>query len=95
LRFVLADAVSKLHPKDRLVTSGLDGVFPPGLPVAEIESVAKADTFAHIICRPLGGVEKSLRVLVLGRAELPPPPPKLEDGDPPLPKPVRQTGEKG
>ena len=84
LRFVLANA--DIQPKDRLVTSGLDGIFPPGLPVAEVETVDReVGAFARITCRPLGGVEKSLRVLVMGRAELPPPPPRPEDGDPPPP----------
>jgi len=85
LRFVLANA--DIQPNDRLVTSGLDGIFLPGLPVAEVESVDReAGAFARITCRPLGGVERSLRVLVLGRSELPPPPPRPETGDPlPLP----------
>ncbi|MDR1462841.1 MAG: rod shape-determining protein MreC, partial [Azoarcus sp.] len=58
LRFVLADADIKTG--DRLVTSGLDGKFVPGLPVAKIESI-ETDTgaFARIICQPLGGVERS------------------------------------
>jgi rod shape-determining protein MreC len=98
LRFVLANA--DIQPKDRLVTSGLDGIFPAGLPVAEVETVDReAGAFALITCRPLGGVEKSLRVLVMGRAQLPPPPPKPEDGDPPPPpvptRAVRPAGEGG
>jgi len=92
LRFVLANA--DIQPNDHLVTSGLDGVFLPGLPVAEVESVDReVGAFARIICRPLGGVERSLRVLVLGRSELPPPPPKPETGDPP-PHPVLQKPER-
>ena len=84
LRFVLFNA--DIQPKDRLVTSGLDGTFPAGLPVAEVESIDReAGDFARITCRPLGGVEKSFKVLVLGRMELPPLP-KPETGDPPPPK---------
>ena len=98
LRFVLANA--DVQPNDRLVTSGLDGIFPPGLPVAEVESVDREiGAFAHITCRPLGGVEKSIRVLVLGRMELPPPPPRPETGEPPPipvpPRAVRQPEEEG
>jgi len=82
LRFVLANA--DIQPNDHLVTSGLDGIFLPGLPVAEVESVDReVGAFARIICRPLGSVERSIRVLVLGRSELPPPPPRPETGDPP------------
>ena len=85
LRFVLADADIKVG--DRLMTSGLDGLFVPGLPVAMVESVERdAGAFARIACRPLAGVEQSTRVLVLSRAELPPPPP------PPQPAP-ETTGE--
>ncbi|MDR1855458.1 MAG: rod shape-determining protein MreC [Azoarcus sp.] len=84
LRFVLANA--DIKEGDRLVTSGLDGVFVPGLPVAEVETIERdAGAFANITCRPLGGVESSTRVLVLSRAELPPPPPKPETGEPKLP----------
>jgi rod shape-determining protein MreC len=87
LRFVLADADIKTG--DRLLTSGLDGLFVPGLPVAIVESIERdVGAFARIACRPLGGVEESSHVLILSRAELPPPPPKPETGEPPLPPPL-------
>ena len=77
LRFVIGTA--DIRSGDRLVTSGLDGVFVPGLPVAEVTSVDRdADAFATIVCTPLGGVERSVQVLVLGRVQLPPPPPPPE-----------------
>ncbi len=70
LRFVIAGA--DIQPGDRLVTSGLDGVFLPGLPVAEVGSVEReGEAFARIICKPLAGVERSVQVLVIGRAETP------------------------
>ncbi|MDR3086392.1 MAG: rod shape-determining protein MreC [Azoarcus sp.] len=83
LRFMLSNA--DIQPGDRLVTSGLDGVFPPGLPAAVVQTIDRsADAFARINCHPLGGVEQSAQVLVLGRKELPPRPPKPEDiGEPP------------
>ncbi|MDR0565316.1 MAG: hypothetical protein LBG78_10345, partial [Azoarcus sp.] len=57
------------------------------LPVAKVVSVNReSGSFARILCQPLGGVETSTRVLVLGRAELPPPMPNPETGDPPPPK---------
>ncbi|NMG34176.1 rod shape-determining protein MreC [Azoarcus sp. TTM-91] len=75
LRFVIASA--DIQPGDRLVTSGLDGVFLPGLPVAEVAAVDReAEAFARIVCEPLAGIERSVQVLVLGRAELPPPLPQ-------------------
>jgi rod shape-determining protein MreC len=77
LRFVLATA--DIRVGDRLVTSGLDGIFVPGLPVAVIESVERdTDAFARIACQPIAAVEQSTRVLVLGRQVLPPPRPQAE-----------------
>jgi len=78
VRFVIATA--DIQAGDTLVTSGLDGVFVPGLPVAEVESVdSESDAFARIMCRPLAGVERSAQVLVLGRQVLPPPRPVESD----------------
>ncbi len=50
LRFVPISA--DVQTGDELVTSGLDGVYPPGLPVAKVVRVDKqADTaFARVIC---------------------------------------------
>ncbi|MDR0563486.1 MAG: rod shape-determining protein MreC, partial [Azoarcus sp.] len=67
LRYVLINA--DIKPDDILETSGLDGIFLPGLPVAKVVSVNReSGSFARILCQPLGGVETSTRVLVLGRA---------------------------
>jgi rod shape-determining protein MreC len=81
LRFVIGTA--DVRPDDRLVTSGLDGVFVPGLPVAVVRAVDRdADAFATIVCEPLAGVERSVQVLVLGRVEAPPPKPAPEPPPP-------------
>ena len=52
---------------DQLVTSGIDGVYPPGLPVAEVSNVERnaAFLFARITCKPSAGVESHGQVLVL------------------------------
>jgi rod shape-determining protein MreC len=52
---------------DLLVTSGLDGVFPQGLPVARVLTIERnaAFQFAKILCAPLGGTERNRHVLVL------------------------------
>ena len=52
---------------DQLVTSGIDGVYPPGLPVAEVSNVERnaAYLFARITCKPLAGVASHSQVLVL------------------------------
>ena len=52
---------------DRLVTSGIDGVYPPGLPVAEVSNVERnaAYLFARISCKPLAGVTSHNQVLIV------------------------------
>jgi rod shape-determining protein MreC len=52
---------------DQLVTSGIDGVYPPGLPVAEVSNVERnaAYLFARITCKPLAGVASHGQVLVV------------------------------
>lgn len=52
---------------DRLVTSGIDGVYPSGLPVAEVSHVERsaASLFARIECKPLAGVSSNTQVLIV------------------------------
>lgn len=52
---------------DELQTSGLDGVYPPGLPVARVASVQRRqDTgFARIVLTPVAALEDVRHVLVL------------------------------
>ena len=52
---------------DELVTSGLDGVYPAGLPVAVVANVERdaAYLFARITCKPLAGVASYGQVLIL------------------------------
>jgi len=77
MRHVLAEV--DIQPGDRLVTSGLDGIFVPGLPVATVTRVDRdQDAFARIECEPLAAIERSVQVLVVGRAAYPPPPPPPE-----------------
>jgi rod shape-determining protein MreC len=65
LRFVPISA--DVLAGDELVTSGLDGVYPPGLPVAKVVRVDKqADTaFARVICVPVAQVRGARHLLVL------------------------------
>lgn len=69
LRFLAANA--DVQPGDLLVTSGLDGVYLPGLPVARVLRVDRdaAYSFARIVCEPAAGVEKHGQVLILGLRE--------------------------
>jgi rod shape-determining protein MreC len=52
---------------DLLTTSGVDGVYPPGLPVARVEKVdRRVDAiFARIYCVPAALVAGASHVLVL------------------------------
>ena len=52
---------------DLLTTSGVDGVYPPGLPVARIEKIERRvdAVFARIYCVPLAMVAGAGHVLVL------------------------------
>jgi rod shape-determining protein MreC len=78
LRFLAANA--EIQVGDILVTSGLDGVYLPGLPVAKVVKIDRdsAYSFARITCAPLAGVERHGLALVLGaRTALPPQPDDL------------------
>lgn len=52
---------------DKLVTSGIDGVYPSGLSVATvIEMTTTPDSpFAHIVCAPTGGIENNRQILIV------------------------------
>ena len=65
LRFMAANA--EIQNGDKLVTSGIDGTYPPGLPVATVARIERdaAYAFAHIMCQPAAGVESGGYVLVL------------------------------
>lgn len=65
LRFMAADA--DVQSGDLLTTSGVDGVYPPGLPVARVNSVERrADSgFARISCTPVAGVSAVVHVMIL------------------------------
>lgn len=69
LRYLAANA--DVQPGDKVVTSGLDGVFLAGLPVATVAKVERDQTraFAGIPCLPAAGVEQYGQVLVLGHRE--------------------------
>ncbi|MFH1814238.1 MAG: rod shape-determining protein MreC [Pseudomonadota bacterium] len=73
LRYLATDV--DLREGDRIVTSGLDGVFAPGLPVARVKSVDRDGSggFVRILCVPLAGVESHSTVLIMapGKPVLP------------------------
>jgi rod shape-determining protein MreC len=65
LRFVAANA--DVQAGDLLTTSGVDGVYPPGLAVAKVEKVERRvdSAFARIICLPSARVAGTQHVWVL------------------------------
>lgn len=67
LRFLSTNA--DVQPGDVLVTSGLDAVYLPGLPVARVINIDRDNSFsfARIACEPLAGVERHGQVLILGK----------------------------
>lgn len=88
LRYMAANA--DVNVGDLLTTSGVDGVYPPGLPVARVEKVERrVDTiFARIYCVPLGLVAGASHVMVLE--------PVMAQMEPrPTPEPVVPAGKKG
>ncbi len=77
---------------DLLVTSGIDGTYPPGLPVAKVSKIERdaAYSFAKITCVPTAGTDQNRQVLVLSReANLPAPPAEAEPRAGPAPKQKR------
>jgi rod shape-determining protein MreC len=65
LRFMAANA--DIQTNDRLVTSGIDGTYPAGLPVATVIRIERdaENAFARVVCRPAAGVDRGRFVLVL------------------------------
>lgn len=81
LRFMPSNA--DIQKGDILVTSGIDGIYPPGLQVATVTLVEtrSADAFARIVCQPLAGIDrhKQLLILLVGEDREPRPEPEVVD----------------
>lgn len=65
---------------DGLVTSGVDGIYPPGLPVARVQRVDRRSdsSFARILCQPVAALHGVTHVMVLRPVD--------EDQRPPRPE---------
>jgi len=74
LRFMAANA--DIKNGDTLVTSGIDGTYPAGLPVATVARIERdaAYAFARISLVPTAGTDRYRQVLVLSNESKPPPP---------------------
>jgi rod shape-determining protein MreC len=92
VHFLAANA--EIEAGDILVTSGLDGVFLPGLPVARVSKIDRdaSFAFARILCEPLGGVERNGLVLVLASIPAQPErPPEAESSSHTQANPARRV----
>ncbi len=65
LRFMGSN--SDVQQGDLLTTSGVDGVYPPGLPVAKIDRIERRaeSAFARIYCIPQAQVNAAFHVMVV------------------------------
>lgn len=65
LRFMASNA--EIQTGDDLVTSGIDGSYPAGLPVAKVVRIERDAelSFTRVVCKPAGGVDRGRFVLVL------------------------------
>ncbi len=84
LRFM--GSTADVQQGDLLTTSGVDGVYPPGLPVARIDTIERRaeSAFARIHCIPLALVSGARHLLVLQpqSAQIPPRPAEAEAAAP-------------
>ena len=97
LRFMPANA--DVQEGDMLVTSGLDGVFLAGFPVARVLRIERdtSYSFARIFCEPVAAVEAHGEVMILSPREALPPRPAVTEsvGGAPDDKPVRTRKKRG
>lgn len=71
-----------IQPGDTLTTSGIDGTYPAGLPVARVIKVDRQSAFARILCAPIAAINQHRFVLILEAASALPPYP--EDASSPV-----------
>lgn len=92
LRFMAANA--DILNGDVLVTSGIDGTYPAGIPVARVARIERdaAYAFAKIVCVPAAGTDRHNQILVLATDANLPPAPELEPVQPSRPKGKRTKG---
>jgi len=60
-------AQTDIKDGDRLLTSGIDRVYPAGIPVARVSRVSRSQSspYLRVECVPLAGLDRSRAVLVL------------------------------
>lgn len=60
-------AQTDIRAGDRLLTSGIDRLYPAGIPVARVSRVSRSQSspYLRVECLPLAGLDRSRAVLVL------------------------------
>jgi rod shape-determining protein MreC len=73
LRLPYLTNTADVRPGDRLVTSGLGGVFPRGRPVADIIEVLKqpGQSFAEVRAKPVSALDRDQEVLLVWKNDQP------------------------
>ena len=97
LRFMAANA--DVQVGDELTTSGVDGVYPPGLPVARVTAVERRaeSGFARILLAPSASADGVRHLLVLEPVGLQQPPreaPPAAAEKPARPAPAERPGDR-
>jgi rod shape-determining protein MreC len=95
LRYMAANA--DVQNGDLLTTSGVDGVYPPGIPVGKVDKVERRpdSAFARITMHPQALVDGARHVMVLKPLlDQMPPRPAPEDALPLAKRPLPQRGAK-
>lgn len=82
-----------IEPGEVLITSGMAGLFPKGIPVARVTKVERSDIslFKNVLAEPLVDFRTVEEVLVLGYEPPPPPPPAPPEAKPASAEPTKSA----
>lgn len=88
-------ADSDIQVGDRLVSSGLGGIFPRGYPVAEVTAIERDARAASMTVRlrPLAHLQSMLEVLLLDQRHIAYPPQAVVPVGPPVPEALSKNVE--
>jgi rod shape-determining protein MreC len=66
-------ALADVVPGDRIVTAGIDGIYPSGIPVAVVVEVEEgSDLYKRVVCAPTASFSSLEDALILHTEKLPP-----------------------
>jgi rod shape-determining protein MreC len=94
LRFMASTA--EIQNGDELVTSGIDGTYPAGVPVATVTRIERDAelSFTRVVCKPSAGVDRGRYVLILSDPSVRPPRPEEAKKDRRAEKAARRAKSK-